>query len=81
MKRFNLTDIQAQAVLDLKLQKITKLEVTDLQKEIKSLQALIKKLADLLKSPKKRDKEIINDLERIKGEIGLDKRLTKITKF
>ena len=79
--RFNFTENQVIAILNLRLQGLTKLEITTLEKEIKSLNALIKKLKDLLNNSKKMDKEIIKDLEKIKKDFGEDKRITKISNF
>ena len=47
MKRFELTEIQAQAILDLRLARLTKLEVFKLEEELKKL---IKKLTAISKS-------------------------------
>ena len=50
MKRFELTEIQAQAILDLRLARLTKLEVFKLEEELKELKKLIKKLTAISKS-------------------------------
>lgn len=50
MKRFELTEIQAQAILDLRLARLTKLEVYKLEEELKELKKLIKKLTAISKS-------------------------------
>ena len=63
MKRFEITEIQAQAILDLKLARLTRLEVFKLEEELKELQKLIKKLTAISKS---KDKQ----LQVVKEEIG-----------
>lgn len=51
--RFALTEIQAQAILDLRLQRLTGLEIEALKKEYEQLQKRIKALEAILKSEKK----------------------------
>ena len=43
-KEFNLSEVQAQAILDLKLARLTKLEIENLKDELKQLEELIKEL-------------------------------------
>ncbi|MBR4943092.1 MAG: DNA gyrase subunit A, partial [Clostridia bacterium] len=50
MQRFEITYEQAQAILDLKLARLTKLEITKLENELKELKKLIKKLTAISKS-------------------------------
>jgi DNA gyrase/topoisomerase IV subunit A len=50
MERFSITDVQAQAILDLRLARLTKLEVFKLEQELKDLKKLIKKLTAISKS-------------------------------
>ncbi len=50
MARFEITKIQAQAILDLKLARLTKLEIFKLEQELKELIKLIKKLKAIAKS-------------------------------
>ena len=50
MERFELTEVQAQAILDLRLARLTKLEVFKLEEELKELKKLIKKLSAICKS-------------------------------
>ena len=47
-KRFNFDDEQSQAIVDMQLKRLTHLQIEDLQKEIKELQALIDYLQGLL---------------------------------
>ena len=61
-KRFSLSEKQAQAILDLRLARLTKLEVYKLEEELKRLKELIEKLTAIVNSQKKQ-------LEVVKEEI------------
>ena len=50
MARFSISEIQAQAILDLRLARLTKLEIFKLEKELADLKKLIKKLTAISKS-------------------------------
>lgn len=50
MERFALSEVQAQAILDLRLARLTKLEIFKLENELKDLKKLIKKLTAISKS-------------------------------
>ncbi|MBR3885755.1 MAG: DNA topoisomerase 4 subunit A [Clostridia bacterium] len=50
MERFNLSDRQAQAILDMRLARLTSLEIYKLEQELKEVQALIAKLTAILNS-------------------------------
>ena len=53
MATFSLTEIQAQAILDLRLQKLTNLELLSIEKEYKDTKKLIAELEAILASEKK----------------------------
>ena len=53
MKTFSLTEIQAQAILDLRLQKLTNLELLAIEKEYKEVKKLIAELEGILASDAK----------------------------
>jgi len=53
MERFGFTEIQAQAILDMRLQRLTNLEIIALKKEYEELTKLINRLRGILKSEKK----------------------------
>ncbi len=76
-KRFKLTEIQAQAILDMPLKRLAALERKKLQDEYKELMATIKELESLLKTPKKQREAIRNELVAIK-EAHADPRRTHI---
>lgn len=74
MKEFNLTEIQAQAILDMRLQRLTNLEILELRREYKEIEALIGKLEGILKSEKKLLKVIKDELADIADKYGDDRR-------
>ncbi|MBD3208270.1 MAG: DNA gyrase subunit A [Candidatus Nealsonbacteria bacterium] len=79
MKKFKLTEIQADAILDTKLVALAKLERKKIEDELKELKAQIKELTALLKSPAKIKGLIKKELKQLKEEFG-DERRTKIFK-
>ncbi|MDR4506721.1 MAG: DNA gyrase subunit A [Candidatus Brocadiaceae bacterium] len=77
MTNFHLTEIQANAILDMKLQRLTGLEQGKIEEEYKKLCADIKEYQAIL-NDKKRVLEIIKtDVREIKDRFG-DKRRTEI---
>lgn len=79
MKKFKFTDIQAQAILEMRLQKLAGLERKAIEDELKEKQKLIAELKALLASPKKILKVISDELTEIKEKYG-DDRKTKVMK-
>jgi len=77
MKKFKLSEVQAQAILDLKLQRLTQLERLKIEEEHKRLLKLIKELKELLASRKKILEVVKRELLEIKEKYG-DKRKTSI---
>ncbi|MEG0833837.1 MAG: DNA gyrase subunit A [Christensenellaceae bacterium] len=77
MQEFNLTGIQAQAILDMRLARLTNLEVELLENEYKEVTALIKYLRSILGSEQKLLEVIKQELEIIKDKYA-DKRRTKV---
>ncbi|OGB88219.1 DNA gyrase subunit A [candidate division WOR-1 bacterium RIFCSPLOWO2_02_FULL_46_20] len=77
MKKYKLSQIQAQAILDMRLQKLTQLETTKLEDEFKALKKLIGELKDILGSKKKILKVVKAELEEI-GQKFKGGRETKI---
>ncbi len=75
--RFKLSDIQAQAILDMQLRRLAALERQKIEDEYKELTAHIAYLEDLLKSPKKVLKLIKDDLSEMNKAYG-DQRKTII---
>lgn len=79
MKEFKFSDLQATAILEMKLQKLAGLERKNIENELKEKQALIKELEDLLASPKKMLKVISDELLAIKEKYS-DDRKTRVIK-
>ncbi len=75
--RFALSDVQAQAILDMRLQKLTGLEREKVVEEYKELMATIERLRSILASDKLVLEEIRRELLEIKGTYG-DARRTEI---
>lgn len=78
MKQFSLSDKQAQAILDMRLQRLTSLERNKVREEHKQLIETIKDLKGVLASEKKVLKMIKEDLLEVKKKHA-DERRTKIT--
>ncbi|MEK7552631.1 MAG: DNA gyrase subunit A [Patescibacteria group bacterium] len=76
-KRFGFSEIQATAILEMKLQKLAGLERQQIEDELETIQALIKELKTLLADPKKILAVIKNEFTTIKGKYA-DERRTKI---
>lgn len=77
MHTFGLTEIQAQAILDLRLQRLTNMELLALQKEYAAVLKLIAELKSILASDKKLIALIKKELLEIKGQLD-GKRRTEI---
>ncbi len=79
MKQFKFSAIQAQAILDMRLQKLAGLERKKIEDELKEVQALIKELQAILSSKKKMLSIIKSELAEVAEKYGDDRR-TKIVK-
>ena len=66
MERFSISEIQAHHILELKLARLTKLEITKLENELKELQKLIKKLTAISKSKDKQLQVVKEEICEIK---------------
>lgn len=65
-KRFDLSEVQAQAILDLRLARLTHLEVFKLEQELREVRALIAKLQAILGSRKLQMETIKTEMQQIK---------------
>lgn len=79
MKEFKFSEVQAQAILDMRLQKLAGLERKKIEEELKELQKLIKELEAILKSKKKMMAIVKSELAEAAEKFGDDRR-TKIVK-
>lgn len=77
--RFELDSVQADAILDMRLQRLTNMEQNKVIRELKQLEKRIKDYKAILKSERRIKNLIAKDLENIKAQYG-DKRRTKIVK-
>ena len=77
IKRFKLSEVQAQAILDMKLQRLTGLERDKIIEEYKEVLKLIKGLEAILTDEKLLIEVIVNELKEIKKQFG-DERRTEI---
>lgn len=73
-KRFELSERQAQAILDLRLARLTKLEVFKLEEELKALKKLIEELTAILGSVHKQDEIVKAELLEIKKKYHKSRR-------
>ncbi|RLC37380.1 DNA gyrase subunit A [candidate division Kazan bacterium] len=78
-KKFKLSDIQASAILEMRLQALAGLERKKVEDEYKEKQKLIKELKILLGDPKKIDEVIVKESEEMKEKYG-DERKTRVSK-
>ena len=76
MEAFDLDEIQAQAILDMRLQRLTNLEILALRKEYEDLQKLISRLKGILGSEKKLVQVIVKELREIAAEFRDERRTT-----
>jgi len=79
MKEFKLSEIQANAILEMRLQKLAGLERKKVEDELKEVQEFIKEMKALLASAAKILKVVKSELEDIKEKYG-DERRTKVIK-
>lgn len=75
---YKLSEDQAQAILELRLHRLTALEQDKILSEFEELLIIIKDLLDILASPERLMKVIRDELEEIKTQFG-DERRTEIT--
>ncbi len=77
-KRFDLSERQAQAILDLRLARLTKLEVFKLEEELKQLKELIKKLTAIVGSQKLQLDVVKEEILEIKKKYKTPRRSTLV---
>jgi DNA gyrase subunit A len=79
MKKFKFSDLQANAILEMRLQKLAGLERQKILDELKEVQALIEELKSILASEKKVRGIIKTELTDIRARYG-DERRTKLVR-
>ncbi len=80
IRRFKLSDLQAQAILDMQLRRLAALERKKIEEEYKEILAQIKELEGLLRSPKKMRQLCADELQAVKDAYG-DRRRTQIVQL
>lgn len=80
MRRFKLTHVQAQAILDMQLRRLAALERKKIDLEYQELLQKIKGLESLLRSAKKMRQVVADELEAVKQTFG-ERRRTQIVEF
>lgn len=78
-QEFKFSDIQATAILEMRLQKLAGLERKKIEEDLKTTQELIKKLKSILSSPKMILQIIKDEIKEIAEKHG-DERRTKVVK-
>ncbi|GAB4228975.1 MAG: DNA gyrase subunit A [Ekhidna sp.] len=74
MEKFGLSEIQAKAILDMRLQRLTGLERDKIQNEYQEIKALIEKLKEILGSEELRMQIIKDELLEMKERYGDERR-------
>ncbi|MCX8172945.1 MAG: DNA gyrase subunit A, partial [Archaeoglobaceae archaeon] len=77
IERYGISDDQAEAVLQMRLQKLTNLEVQALLEEYELLKGIICEYESILAEPKKLDEILVSELNEIREKYG-DPRRTEI---
>jgi DNA gyrase subunit A len=74
MERFELSEIQARAILDMRLQRLTGMERDKIIQEYKEIMALIEELKEILANEDKRMEIIKTELQEMKDRYSDDRR-------
>ena len=78
IERFNLSEIQAKAILDMRLVRLVGLELNNIKENIASLNTEIARLENILSSHHNILEVVVNELKEIKEKYG-DERITEIS--
>jgi DNA gyrase subunit A len=78
--RFELSELQAQAILDMRLARLTALESDKVRDEHKVLSELIGELREILGDPARIDAMVVEELDELADRYG-DERRTEVTHF
>jgi len=76
IKKFKLSEIQAKAIVEMRLRQLTGLEQDKLRNEYEEIKKLIEDLKDILSNQERRMKIISDELSEIKEKYGDDRRST-----
>ena len=75
-KQYDLSDVQAQAILDLKLSRLTKLEIENLKEELRQLEQLIKELTHIIESKKRLNEVVVSEMTATKKRFKESRKTT-----
>jgi DNA gyrase subunit A len=81
MRRFKLSEVQAKAILDMRLQRLTGLERKKIEDEYKEVIKLIEKLRGILENVERRNSIIKEELLALKERYGDERRTEIVYKF
>ncbi len=81
MARFGLTDIQTQAILDMRLSRLTNLEVEKLNQELRELHEAIAEYKAILASERKQYSTLKKQLLEIKSKYASERKTKIVTEF
>ena len=81
MERFKLTEVQTQAILDMRLARLTSLETEKLEQELKELRKLIKEYTAILASPDKQKAVVKKEMLEIKAKYGTERKTQIVQNF
>ncbi len=76
-RKFKLSEKQSEAILNMRLARLTGLEIEKLEAELDEVRALIKELQDILASPERRTKILVQETRDVAKAYG-DERRTEI---
>ena len=74
INRFNIDEIQAQAVLDLKLQRLTGMEIDSILEDLKDFNMRVADMKDILSNPVRIQYLVRKDLLNAKSKFGVDRK-------
>ena len=74
MSRFGLSQIQADAILEMQLQRLTGLERQKIVDELKEIKVLIADLKDILQKPRRIDQIVAEELKKVRDDHGNPRR-------
>ncbi|WP_428770239.1 DNA topoisomerase (ATP-hydrolyzing) subunit A [Treponema sp. HNW] len=76
MERFSFDEVQAQAIVDMQLKRLTSLEIETLKKELEELEIFIEKCKDLLAHPEKILQLVKTETLELAEKFGDDRKTT-----
>ena len=74
-EKFMLSELQAKAILEMRLQRLTGLEQEKIHEEMEELKALISQLQMILEDPSVLNKEIVKELQTVRNEYADARRI------